>query len=51
MHARDLRIRRKFMGRKFAQPPSGGSFGSEALPEGWSVTGAATLPRILAPVA
>ena len=39
------------MGSKFAQPPSGGSFGSEALPEGWCATGPATLPRILAPVA
>ena len=40
-------FRGKFMGSKFAQPPDGGVFGSEALPEGWCVTGAATLTRIL----
>ena len=38
---------RKLRGSKFAQPPDGGVFGSEALPEGWCVTGAATLTRIL----
>ena len=37
----------KVRGSKFAQPPDGGVFGSEALPEGWCVTGAATLTRIL----
>ena len=47
MHARDLRIRRKFMGSNFAEAPDGAVFGSEALPECWCVTGAATLTRIL----
>ena len=37
----------KLRGSNFAQPPDGGVFGSEALPEGWCVTGAATLTRIL----
>ena len=37
----------KLRGSRFAQPPSGGVFGSETLPEGWYVTRAANLLRIL----
>ena len=38
----------KLRGSKFAQPPDGGVFGSEALPGGWCVTESATLTKIFA---
>ena len=41
----------KVRGSKFAQPPDGGVFGSEALPEGWCVPFLRPAPAAAQPAA